>query len=68
MNRTALTGPCKPCPALEGFKRRQGHKAQLNLPLDLALGLPLPLCGPGERLLGLHLPGTQQGLPKYVLA
>lgn len=51
------------------FQRRQGHKAQLNLPLDLALGPPLPLTLLAQvKTARYSLPGTEQEARKYFLA
>lgn len=66
---SALHWPLQTLPALEDFQRRQGHTVQLNLPLDLALGPPLPLTLWALVTTARYsLPGTQQQLRKSLLA
>lgn len=70
LNQTAFkvltllySGPCKPCQTLDSFKRRQGLKAQLNLPLDLVFGSLHPLTlWAQEKTAPYSLPGAEEEL------
>lgn len=56
------------CPALEGFKSRQGRQVQRNLPRARALGPPFPLPHFVGKDCATPAAGTQQELPQVLLS